>query len=62
MNTCIIFSIYVEWIQVLHLSFNEGKYSILHFDTFKISVQNYNTEHCKNNFILRYAGCTIYYN
>lgn len=43
-------SIYVEWVQVLHLSFNKGKYSVLHFDTFKISVQNYNIEHCKYNF------------
>lgn len=44
------FSIYVEWVQVLHLSFNKGKYCILYFDTFKISVQNYNIEHCKYNF------------
>lgn len=43
-------SIYVEWVQVLHLSFNKGKYSVLHFDTFKISVQNYNIEHCRYNF------------
>lgn len=46
------FSIYVEWVQVLHLSFNKDKYCILYFDTFKISVQNYNIEHCKYNFYL----------
>lgn len=52
-------SIYVEWVQVLHLSFNKGKYSVLHFDTFKISVQNYNIEHCKNNFY--FEICRLYH-
>lgn len=52
-------SIYVEWVQVLHLSFDKGKYSILHFDTFKISVQNYNIEHCKNNFY--FEICRLYH-
>lgn len=53
------FSICVEWVQVLHLSFNKGKYSVLHFDTFKISVQNYNIEHCKNNFY--FEICRLYH-
>lgn len=41
------------------LSFNKGKYSVLHFDTFKISVQNYNIEHCKNNFY--FEICRLYH-